>query len=159
MQAEPQAKTGSVSERVCGERSAVRGESRRSDKRFSVPGGVVRVRCKPFQVCGAEVDVRSMFFGIIPSPFQERCDLMNLSKGGLGFDCSFRVAPGTKLRMQLWVPGLDQPVEVAGEVRWCKRLLGRRYSVGVQFDPFGARSGLNPIAALEVLRTLEASHA
>ncbi len=148
-----------LAERVRSERPSGRPENRRRDRRFTVPGSLVRMPCKPFQVCGAEVDTREMLFGMLPAFWSQRRDVVNLSKGGLAFECRWPVARGRRLRLQLWVPGLDEPLELQGETRWCKRLLGRLYHVGVQFDAFSDRPGMNPPAALDALRQLEARYA
>jgi hypothetical protein len=159
MQSSRETPTESLAERVRGEHSEQEHANRRHDKRFAVPGSRVRVPCRPFQVAGAEIDTRELLFGLVPALWSQRREVVNLSKGGLAFESRWPVGRGRKLRMQLWVPGFEQPLEVTGETRWCKPLLGRLYHVGVQFDAFGSHPGMNPPAVLAALRQLEATHA
>jgi hypothetical protein len=160
-------KVETVSERVRSERTSrepardrdAEFENRRRDKRFRVPGSRVRVPCRPFQICGAELDVQDMLFGFMPSFWTSRREMVNLSKGGLAFEARWAVGAGRKVRLQLWVPGRDEPLELCGETRWCKRQDDRSYTVGVQFAPFGSGSDCNPPEALAALRELEAKYA
>jgi hypothetical protein len=163
MQTEIKAQT--VSERVRGEREQrpVAGRelvraNRRCDRRFSVPGARVRVPCKALQVSGAEVDLRSVLFGFLPSLVSTRREVVNLGMGGLAFESRAAVSAGVRVRMQLWVPGRAEPLTINGETRWCKRRTGCAYHVGVQFDRFSARSGMNAPEVLHALRDLEARH-
>jgi len=159
-------KVETVSERVRKERTEAEpardrepaSENRRRDKRFRVPGGVVRVPCRPFQVCGAELDVQDMLFGFMPSFWTNRREIVNLSKGGLAFESRWAIGAGRKVKLQLWVPGRDEALELSGETRWCQRQDGC-YTVGVQFDAFGSGSGCNPPEALALLRDLEVRYA
>lgn len=152
----PEAQTNSIAERVCSEQGAEPVDNRRRDARFAVPGSLVRVPCRPFSVAGAELATRDVFFGLVPAFWSQRRQVINLSKGGLAFESGWPVSRGRQLRMQLWVPGDDRALELTGETRWCKRLLGRFYHVGVQFAAFGARPGMNSPEVLEALRRLEA---
>jgi hypothetical protein len=164
MQTEIKAQT--VSERVCGERDQRPAASRelaranrRRDRRFSVSGARVRVPCKRLQLSGSQVDVRSVLFGFLPSLVSARRAIVNLSTGGLAFESRAAVSAGVRVQMQLWVPGRAEPLTINGETRWCKRRTGSAHDVGVQFDPFGARNGMNAPELLHTLRDLEARHA
>ena len=134
-------------------------DNRRRDVRFQIPGGLVRTPCKPFQVNGAELDVRTLLFGVLPSFFMRRYELVNVSKGGLAFESRWPVSRGATLRLQLWLPGEPEPVELVGETRWCTRLPYGGFRVGVQFSPYGNGPGMNPPAALKALRALEGKYA
>jgi hypothetical protein len=134
-------------------------DNRRRDPRFQIPGGLVRTPCKPFQVNGAELDARTLLFGVLPSFFMRRYELVNVSKGGLAFESRWPVSRGATMRLQLWLPGQPDPVEVIGETRWCTRMPDRSFRVGVQFAPYGKGAGMNPPAVLEALRALEAEYA
>jgi hypothetical protein len=150
----------SLAERVCHERllEEFEPENRRRDPRFQIPGSLVRVPCRPFSVDGAELETREVLLGVMPAFWSQRREVINLSKGGLAFESHWPVTRGRKLRMQLWIPSEQQPLELMGETRWCKRLLGHLYHVGVQFDAFGARAGMNSPAAFAALRVLEQEH-
>lgn len=160
MQIEIKART--VSERVRCERDQRAGTpraqeqtNRRRDERFSVSGSVVRVSRKPFRVSGADLDVRNVLFGFLPSLVSNRRAVSNLSKGGLAFESHSAVSAGVRVQMQLLVPGRAKPLTITGETRWCTRRLSRLYDVGVQFDPFSDRSGMNAPEVLQALRDFE----
>jgi hypothetical protein len=154
MQPPSQIPNGSIAARVLGEREDEH-DNRRLDRRFSVPGSLVCVPCAPFSVAGAELETREVLCGV-PAFWSQRREVINVSKGGLAFESRWPVSRGRKLRMQLWIPGDAQSLQLSGETRWCKRLLGRFYHVGVQFDAFGCQPGMNSPAVLESLRVLEA---
>jgi hypothetical protein len=118
-----------------------------------------RVACRSFRVAGAEVDIQRVLFGLLPWMKVSSCDVDNVSKGGMAFECRFGLAPGETLEMQLWVPGFAEPIALKGEVRWCKRArYGTGHRVGVQFAPFGSSASMNTRAALTALRALESNH-
>jgi hypothetical protein len=154
---EPSVET--LAERVQSDDSATATDNRRRDPRFRIPGGLVRTPCKPFQVNGAELDARTLLFGVLPSFFVRRYDLVNVSKGGLAFESRWPVSRGATLRVQLWLPGEATPLELLGQTRWCTRLPYGLFRVGVQFAPYGNGSGMNAPAALKALRELEAKYA
>lgn len=161
---ETEIKTETVSERVRSERTATRDRAeqtvnRRRDPRFRVPGGTVRLPCKPFQICGTELDVRQLLFGFLPSLVSSRRELVNLSKGGLAFESRLAVPAGVRVQLQLSLPGRAEPLSISGETRWCSKGFGGLYTVGVQFDSFSDRGGANPPALLAVLRELETKYA
>jgi hypothetical protein len=160
MQTSSVIKIDSLAERVRHERllQEFEPENRRRDPRFQIPGSLVRVPCRPFSVTGAELETREVLFGVMPAFWSQRREVINLSKGGLAFESHWPVTRGRRLRMQLWIPSEQQPLELTGETRWCKRLLGHLYHVGVQFDAFGARAGMNAPAVLAALRALEHEH-
>jgi hypothetical protein len=158
MHAHNERPTQSISERVRNERAEQEQANRRRDPRFTVPGSLVRVPCRPFSIAGVELETRDMLFGLLPAFWTQRREVINMSKGGLAFESRWPMARGRKLRIQLWVSGGEEPLELIGETRWCKRLTGRLYHVGVQFDPFGREPGHNSPAVLEALRALEADH-
>ena len=135
------------------------GDNRRRDPRFRIPGGLVRTPCKPFQVNGAELDARTLLFGVLPSIFNRRYELVNLSKGGLAFESRWPVSRGATLRLQLWLPGQPDPIELIGETRWCTRLPYGTFRVGLQFAPYGRGPGMNDPTVLDALRKLETEYA
>jgi hypothetical protein len=133
-------------------------DERRGGARFRVPGCLVRVPSRPYALAGSDADARDMLVGFMPALWTERREVIDLSQGGLAFESRSPIARGRPLRMQLWIPGVERPLELCAQTRWCKRLLGRQYCVGVRFEAFAARPGCNSPAALELLRQLEAKH-
>lgn len=118
-----------------------------------------RIPCRTFRIGGAELDVSRVLFGLLPWMTATSCDVENISKGGIGFECRFALTPGETLHMKLWVPGEAEAITLKGEVRWCKRArYGTGHRVGVQFAPFGSSGHMNPRRALDALRSLEATN-
>ncbi len=70
----------------------------------------------------------------------------DLSTGGMALQTSARLPPGSLLQLTVRIPGLDRPLEVAGEVAWSST-----EAMGVAFRD------VSPEAA-RTLRTLIASH-
>lgn len=120
---------------------------------------VQRIACRSFHVPGAQVDVTRVLFGIVPWLSAERCDVENVSKGGVAFECRFAMLAGESIALQLRVPGESGPITLKGEVTWCKRARYGGYRIGARFAPYGETQRSNPRAALAALRTLEAKHA
>lgn len=118
-----------------------------------------RIACRSFHVSGAQVDVQRVLFGIVPWLKAERCEVENVSKGGVSFECRFAMVPGEAIELSLRVPGERAPIALKGEVTWCKRDRGGEYRIGARFAPYGESHGRNPRAALDAIRSLEAKHA
>jgi hypothetical protein len=118
-----------------------------------------RIACRSFHVSGAQVDVQRVLFGVVPWLKAERCDVENVSKGGVTFECRFGMVEGESVELQLRVPGEPEVITLKGQVRWSKRARYGGHRIGIQFAPFGATLGRNPRAALDALRAIEAKHA
>jgi Tfp pilus assembly protein PilZ len=133
----------------------------RADTRFKVKNSFVRVECKSFEVNGATADVKpDGLMGVLYRFFSPRCDVLNISKGGLAFETSMRTSRGRRVTVTLSVPDRSEPLELRGEVRWVKRIQHTRlYTVGIRFDPFGRQDGCNAPFLLDALRSLERTHA
>ena len=131
-------------------------ENRRRDRRFVPPRGIMRNPCRPFEVNGAELELRSVLFGKVPAFWTSWHEVVNVSKGGLAFETRRPMARGAKVLIQFWIPGHDTPLELIAETRWSKRA-GGVYNVGVQFAPFGKQPGMNALHTLEALRALESA--
>ena len=120
---------------------------------------VQRIACRSFHVAGAQVDVQRVLFGLLPWLSAERCDVENVSKGGVAFECRFPMVPGEKIEIQLRVPGQRGPIAFKGEVSWSKRARDGGYRIGARFAQYGEGHGSNPRSTLAALRALEAKHA
>jgi hypothetical protein len=118
-----------------------------------------RIACRSFHVSGAQIDVQRVLFGLVPWLKAERCDVENVSKGGVSFECRLAMVPGESIEVSLRVPGERGPIALKGEVTWCKRARYGGYRVGARFAPYGESQGRNSRAALAALRALEAKHA
>lgn len=118
-------------------------------------GKVERRECQRFEIPGATVQYKSLWFPISFNGFSQPCPVLNVSKGGLAFECRSKMERGKKLALRLIVPAED-PLELRATVRWCAFSWERTtYVAGVEFAPFGARRGLNPLETLNRLRQLE----
>ena len=116
-----------------------------------------RRRYPRFQVPGATVSYK--LHGFSHRPFDEICPVLNLSKGGLGFQTNRQVKPGQQLTLIL--TSKAAPIHLQAQVVYCKPhpVMGHPYHVGVAFAPFGAGTGLNSHEALEALDQLEKTYA
>ena len=119
---------------------------------------VQRIACRSFHVAGAQVDVQRVLFGLLPWLSAERCDVENVSKGGVAFECRLPMMAGEKIEIKLRVPGERGPIALKGEITWCKRARYGGYRVGARFAQYGEGVGSNPRSALAALRALEAKH-
>jgi len=91
---------------------------------------------------------------------KERHVVLNLSKGGMAFQSGHPYKRAQSVQILLYIPGREEPIEIRGKVCWQGCLeTGETLTVGVQFDPFGPRRGLNRLEVLDVLRELEVTHA
>jgi len=114
-----------------------------------------RRECQRFEIPGATVQYRNLWFPISFNGFSQPCPVVNVSKGGLAFECPGKIAQGKKLGVRLIVPGED-PLYLRASVRWCAfSWETSTYVAGVEFAPFGIGRGENPREALDRLRELE----
>jgi len=118
-----------------------------------------RIACRSFHVSGAQVDVQRVLFGIVPWLKAERCEVENVSKGGVTFECRYAMVRGESVEVVLRVPGEREPLTLKGEVRWSKRARYGGHRIGIQFAPFGSTVGRNPRSVLQALRAIESKHA
>jgi len=116
---------------------------KRACLRFEVPNGQTRYKKKGLLV--------------LLSGYSEAYPVVNISKGGIAFECDEAIRRGTKLTVQLLAPE-EEPLELNAEVRWQRRHAGGQAELGVQFAPFGTHRGWNSIEDLEALRKLEAQY-
>jgi Tfp pilus assembly protein PilZ len=109
-----------------------------------------------FQVPGATVSYE--LYGFPQRPFEEICPVLNLGKGGLGFQTNSQLKPGRKLTVIL--TSKEAPIQLQSQVIYCVPHSGitDAYHVGVVFAPFVGK-GCNSPEALEVLDQLEKEYA
>jgi len=62
--------------------------------------------------------------------------------------------------MKIFIPGEENPLVLRGFVKWMYFYRGivYRYRIGIEFDVFGSKKGLNPVYGLDKLRDLEKQH-
>ena len=121
------------------------------------PGAEKRI-CHRFEIPGGQGKYKKTGLLVTLGGYSKAYPVVNVSKGGLAFVCEETLGQDTKVLVQLMAPQ-EEPLELRGKVRWQGRMRGREeVVVGVQFEPFGGRSGWNPMEALEVLRRLDAKY-
>jgi Tfp pilus assembly protein PilZ len=114
--------------------------------------------CPRFGVPGAAVSYGKLkAFGRRTEPLEKSCIVVDLSRGGIRFLTRESPSLGTKLFLELALPGNNDPVLFTGTVRWMGEHPGEkfRYSVGVQFHPYGDRKKFNPAENLDRIIDLE----
>ncbi|MCU0595623.1 MAG: PilZ domain-containing protein [Desulfobacterota bacterium] len=118
-------------------------------------GNIERRECQRFEIPGATVQYKSLWFPVSFNGFSQPGLTVNVSKGGLAFECRSKMARGKKIAVRLIVPG-EEPLYLRASVRWFAFSWERMaYVVGIEFAPFGIGRGENPIDVLDRLRELE----
>jgi len=114
--------------------------------------------CPRFGVPGAAVSYGKLkAFGRRTEPLENSCMVVDLSRGGIRFLTRESPSLGTKLFLELALPGNNDPVPFTGTVRWMSEYPGEKfhYSVGVQFRPYGDGKKFNPTENLDRIIDLE----
>lgn len=114
-----------------------------------------------FQVPGAIVSDEP--HGFLQRPSKEICPVLNLSKGGLGFETKSQLKSGQKLTVLLTSKEetLIQQIPLQTQVIYCIPHSGMPYDyhVGVVFAPFAGGKGCNSPEVLKVFDQLEKEYA
>ncbi len=107
------------------------------------------------QIKGVNIQFRRLGVSGIFNHLSKPVDIIDLSKSGVSFIIEDVLSYGDAVYMKLnFLDG--KCLRLKGQIRWNKEIeLKNRYSVGIQFFPFGSRSTYNPIDALEYLRSFE----
>jgi len=111
-----------------------------------------------FKIPGATVSYRKEGWLFKRKSFNEEfLPLLDLSRGGLKFSSQKRIKPGTKLYLQLSIPGERSPLILLGQVRWSARSKGGNYpyEAGVQFYVYGQKKSQNYPGNLVKIISLE----
>ncbi len=116
--------------------------------------GVEKRACRRFEIPGSRSQYKKKGVLVLLTGFSEAYPVVNVSKGGLAFECEEKIERGTRLTVRLIAPG-EEPLELESEVRWQRRKPTGEAEVGVQFAPFGNHIGWNSLESLDVLRRLE----
>ena len=121
--------------------------------------GIEKRRCRRFVIPGAEVKFkrrRLLFWG---QAFSESCPVINVSKGGLSFNCDKKISNGAKLAIQFLITN-ETPLNLNAIVWRQEQIMGSEKKItGIKFMPFGSRYGWNSRESLDVLRKLDEIYA
>jgi Tfp pilus assembly protein PilZ len=117
---------------------------KRISQRFKIPGATVSYRKENRLFKRKSFD-------------EEFLPLQDLSRGGLRFVSQKRLKPGTKLLLQLSIPGERAPLSLFGKVRWSARNKKGNYpfEAGVQFNVYGEKKSQNYPGNLVKIISLE----
>ncbi len=117
--------------------------------------GIERRRCRRFEIPGAEVTFKKRGLLVFVQAFSEPYSVVNVSKGGIAFNCDKKLSKGRKLVVQLLIPD-ETPLNLNSIVRRQEQIMGsKKKFTGVEFMPFGSRHGWNTQESLDVLRKLD----
>jgi hypothetical protein len=112
-------------------------------------------KCRRFEIPEATVRYRRLGLPFSLNRFSESYRLIDLSKGGMAFECDKKLVPGMKIAVQLLVPG-NPPLNLHAIVgRYGYNAEEMTAIAGIGFLPFGMRRGGNSREALEVLTMLD----
>lgn len=104
-------------------------------------GGSERRRHARFFVDGAGAEIRPSGLAAILGLGRIRGEVVNLSDGGIRVSVPAALAERRKVRCRVRTERFEDPLEAAGEVRWCGRDLMSEngYLVGILFQDLEAR--------------------
>lgn len=118
--------------------------------------------CFRFEIPGATLSYKKTgFFSTSPDYEDEDCPILDLSLGGLRFLTQKNLKVNTKLRIKVSYLEKDGSFHMGGKVKWTISNPGfsYKYQVGVQFNPYGDREGLNSPEEFAKIKTLEWKYA
>ncbi len=81
--------------------------------------------------------------------------VVNLSKAGLGFECTASLEPGEEIQMVVVVPPVNQAVRLTGIVRWCDPAESGLQAVGVFLPAVSLEYALHLERLRQALRDLD----
>ncbi len=128
-------------------------ESERIEKRlcrrFKVPGATVHYTVKE-EAATEKPDEKLVKWD------EEFCPVINLSCGGIKFNCSKSLTINSTIILKAFIPGEKTPLLIRGEIRWLSTEKDREHChVGVQFFPYGEKEGQNYPGLMVKLLALE----
>lgn len=119
-------------------------KERRDCHRFIIPGATLSYK-------------KSGFFFASPEYEDEYWPILNLSLGGLKFLTQKNLKVNTKLNIKISYHEKDGSFYLAGKVKWTISNPGfsYKYQVGIQFNPYGDKEGLNSPKEYAKIKRLE----
>ena len=125
-----------------------RGKDKRTCFRFEIPGATLQYK-------------KAGFFSASPDYEDEFCPILDLSLGGIRFLTQHNLKVNTKLSIKVSYNENDGSFHLNGKVKWTISNPGfsYKYQVGVQFNPYGDKEGLNSPEEYAKIKTLEWKYA
>jgi Tfp pilus assembly protein PilZ len=123
---------------------AFKGKEKRDCFRFKIPGATLSYK-------------KTGFFSASLGYEDEYCPILDLSLGGLRFLTQKNLKVNTKLSMKVSYHEKDGSFHLRGKVKWTISNPGfsYKYQVGIQFNPYGDKEGLNSPEEFTKIKTLE----
>lgn len=121
-----------------------KGKERRDCHRFKIPGATLSYK-------------KSGFFSASSEYEDEYLPILDLSLGGLKFLTQKNLKVNTKLNIKISYHEKDGSFYLAGKVKWTISNPGfsYKYQVGIQFNPYGDKEGLNSPKEYAKIKKLE----
>lgn len=125
-----------------------KGKEKRTCSRFEIPGATLSYK-------------KTGFFSTSPNYEDEYCPILDLSLGGLRFLTQNNLKVNSKLSMKVSYHENDGTFYLLGKVQWTISNPGfsYKYQVGIQFNPYGDREGLNSSEEYSKIKSLELKYA
>ena len=107
--------------------------------------GIERRTCKRFEVPGATVSYTQNKLSTSGKRYEEEfCPILDISRGGIKFLGKKSLEIDSELNMKISIPGEGLPLNFRGRVRWISVSEKKeKYTVGIQFNPYGEKQGQN----------------
>jgi len=114
--------------------------------------------CIRFKIPGATLSYKKIgFLSTSPDYEDEYCPILDLSLGGLRFLTQKNLKVNTRLSVKVSYHENGGSFYLIGKVQWIIPNPGfsYKYQVGIQFNPYGDKEGLNSPKELAKIKTLE----
>ncbi|MCP4713515.1 MAG: PilZ domain-containing protein [Deltaproteobacteria bacterium] len=134
--------------------------NKRKHVRFNIPDSSAQIANEGVDIENASAQIKPTGLLGILGYSKTKYRIINISKGGMAFESDHAFKQNQRLRLLLDLPGLDEPLELTGTIRWQQGLLSKYVlkTIGIQFDPFGDKGNQNPLQAYQVLEKLEKTY-
>jgi Tfp pilus assembly protein PilZ len=106
--------------------------------------------CKRFAIPGAAASIKAKEYA------EEFSPVLDISRGGVKLLVKRAVNMGSELTLKISIPAERIPLTLIGVVKWISYVEEKnKYSIGVQFNPYGVKKGQNYPGALVKIIALE----
>lgn len=125
----------------------IKAKEKRDCFRFEIPGATLSYKKSGLLFSSPEYD-------------DEYCPILDLSLGGIRFLTQKNLKVNTRIIMKVSYHENDGSFHLSGKVKWIMPNPGfsYRFQVGVQFNPYGDKEGLNSPEEFAKIKTLEGKY-